>query len=193
MWLPPRFSTRILALKHGPKDAPFPPLLSRFSQGAEKAPQLNKGLFRRPVKIGRRGRCEHCAKRFLFGAGLASAPSPQPRSWHLRAFVAPRSSAVLATTAAVSSQDSETQRRLSLTAGSDDVNLCSKATFAQPGENRRSRLKKRFFKCPRIDDLRQVHITTPTETNHPRHAGATRGTKLVHRCTPVANATDVGQ
>ena len=57
----------------------------RLFRGGEKVPQLAMGLFRRQVKCRRWGRCEHGAKRFLFGAGLA-ATSLQPRTGTLISF-----------------------------------------------------------------------------------------------------------
>jgi len=75
------------------------PLFLPLCPGAEKAPHMALGVFRRRVRCGRWGRCEHCAKRFLFGAVLA-APSPQPPYRHYfitatAAAVNPSSSALI--------------------------------------------------------------------------------------------------
>jgi len=57
------------------------PLPFRFLSGAEKAPHLTLGIYRRRLRCRRWGRCEHCAKRFLFGTVLA-APSLPPCHRH---------------------------------------------------------------------------------------------------------------
>jgi len=65
-------------------DAPpfhFSPL--PLFQGGGKVPQLDMGLFRRPVKCRRWGHGEQCAKRFLFGTLLRG---PQPATLVLAQF-----------------------------------------------------------------------------------------------------------